>query len=122
MPPASEATGMAKSSDEQDIIGICPKGTKGEVLELGGLLIALPAQPPKKEISGYGRADHLQLWERIPMPEELSRIKSMDEWGRCQGSLDRSFLRISKRSFAVGVKAFGFTIMGSLHILRVGTT
>ena len=72
---------MVKSSDDQDVIAICPKGTKGEVLEIGGLLIALPAQPPKKEIAGYGRPDDMQLWERIPMPEELSRIKSMDEWG-----------------------------------------
>ena len=112
---------MGKYSDE-DIIRICPKGTEGEVLEIGGLLIALPAQPPEEEIAGYGRPDDMQLWERIPMPQELSRIKSMDEWGRCQGSFDRSFLRISKRSFAVGVRAFGFSIMASLHILRAGTT
>jgi len=71
---------MAKYSDDQDAIAICPKGTKGEVLELGGLLIALPAQPPEKEIFGHEKPNDLQLWERIPMPQELSRIKSMDEW------------------------------------------
>ena len=65
---------------DEAVISICPKGTKGEVVSIGDLDIALPAQPPKKEISGHGKPNHLQLWERIPMPEELSRIKSMDEW------------------------------------------
>ena len=61
-------------------IKICPKGTEGPVVEIGGLLIVLPAQPPEEEILGYGRDESLQMWERTPMPEELSRIKSMDEW------------------------------------------
>jgi len=65
---------------EEPAIAICPKGTTGEIVSIGDLDIALPAQPPKKKIAGYGRANHLQLWERTPMPEELSRIKSMDEW------------------------------------------
>ena len=77
---ALEAIGMGKSTDDQDIISICPNGTKGEIVRLGGLDIALPAQPPKKKIQGYGKPNHMQLWERIPMPQELSRIKSMDEW------------------------------------------
>ena len=40
--------------DEYDdlAISICPNGTQGEVLELGGLVIVLPAQPPKKQIHG----------------------------------------------------------------------
>ena len=65
---------------DEDVIAICPKGTKGKIVSIGDLDIALPAQPPKKKIEGYGRPNHLQLWERVPMPEELSRIKSMDEW------------------------------------------
>ena len=72
---------MGKYSDAEDIISICPNGTKGEVVSIGGLDIALPTQPPKEEIAGYGRSNDLQLWQRVSMPEELSRIKSMDEWG-----------------------------------------
>ena len=70
---------MAKSTDEY-IIQICPNGTEGEIVRIGDLDIALPAQPPKEEIEGYGRPNDLQLWERFPMPKELLRIKSMDEW------------------------------------------
>jgi len=61
-------------------IKICPNGTEGEIIELGSLLICLPKRPPKKEIFGYKKSNALQVWERIPLPKELSRISSMDEW------------------------------------------
>ena len=71
---------MLHKVDDTDVVGICPHGTKGQIVSIGGLDIALPAQPPEKEIVGYGKPDNMQLWERFPMPKELSRIKSMDEW------------------------------------------
>jgi len=80
-------------------VSICPKGTKGESIELGGLLIVLPAQPPKKEIAGHGRPDHLQMWERISMPEELSRIKSMDEWGEMPREFRQKFSSYIEEEF-----------------------
>ena len=61
-------------------VKICPNGTEGEVIELGGLLICLPKRPPKKDIVGYKKSNALQVWRRIPLQKELSRIRSMDEW------------------------------------------
>ena len=81
---------MDRYSDE-DIISICPHGTKGQSIELGGLVITLPAAPPKEKIAGYGKPNHLQLWERVPMPEELSRIKSMDEWSETPREFRQKF-------------------------------
>jgi len=98
---------MDKYSDE-DIIRICPKGTEGEVLEIGGLLIALPAQPPEKEITGYGRPDDMQLWERIPMPQELSRIKSMDEWGEMPREFRQKFSPYIEEEFRRRREGFWF--------------
>ena len=66
--------------DEEALISICPNGTEGEVYELAGLRILLPAQPPESEIQGYQEADDLHVWQRRAMPAELLRIKSMDEW------------------------------------------
>ena len=66
---------------DEPAIKICPNGTEGEIIELGGLLICLPKRPPKKEIFGYKESDSMQVWRRLPMPQELSRIRSMDEWG-----------------------------------------
>ena len=65
---------------EDPAVSICPNGSKGEVVEIGGLVIVLPATPPKKKIAGYGQPDDMQMWQRVSMPKELSRIKSMDEW------------------------------------------
>ena len=81
---------MDKYSDEY-IIQVCPEGTEGEIVRIGDLDIALPAQPPEEEIHGYGRPNHLQLWERVPLPKELLRIKSMDEWSESPREFRQKF-------------------------------
>lgn len=61
-------------------IKIDPNDTEGEVIELHGLLVVLPKKPPRSEILFHDLPEAMQLWQRIPMPEELQRIRSMDEW------------------------------------------
>ena len=99
---------MDKYSDDQDIIAICPHGTKGEVVRIGGLDIALPAQPPKKQIAGYGKPDDLQLWERVSMPKELSRIKSMDEWAEMPREFRQKFSPYIEEEFRRRREGFWF--------------
>jgi len=65
---------------DEPAVKICPNGTEGEIVELGGLLICLPKRPPKKEIFGHKESNSMQVWRRVSMPQELSRIRSMDEW------------------------------------------
>ena len=89
-------------------IAICPKGTQGEVVQHGSLLIMLPAQPPKKEIAGYGKPDHMQVWERVPMPQELSRIKSMDEWGEMPREFRQKFSPYIEEEFRRRREGFWF--------------
>ena len=96
------------STDAEDIIAICPNGTKGETVSIGGLLIALPAQPPKKEIAGYGRPNNLQLWERVSMPKELSRIKSMDEWAEMPREFRQKFSPYIEEEFRRRREGFWF--------------
>jgi hypothetical protein len=93
---------------DEAVISICPKGTTGEIVSIGDLDIALPAQPPKKEIEGYGRPNHLQLWERIPMPEELSRIKSMDEWSEMPREFRQRFSPYIEEEFRRRREGFWF--------------
>ena len=85
-----------------------PHGTKGEVVRIGGLDIALPAQPPKKQIAGHGRPDDLQLWERVPMPKELSRIKSMDEWAEMPREFRQKFSPYIEEEFRRRREGFWF--------------
>ena len=98
---------MAKYSDE-DPIRICPKGTEGESIEIGGLVILLPATPPEEEIAGYGRPAAMQLWQRVSMPEELSRIKSMDEWGEMPREFRQKFSPYIEEEFRRRREGFWF--------------
>ena len=93
---------------DEEVVAICPKGTQGEVVSIGGLLIALPSQPPKKEIAGHGRSNDLQLWERVSMPEELSRIKSMDEWGEMPREFRQKFSPYIEEEFRRRREGFWF--------------
>ena len=93
--------------DEQ-AISICPKGTQGETVELGGLLIVLPAQPPEKEIEGYGSPNSMQLWQRTAMPTELSRIKSMDEWSEMPREFRQKFSAYIEEEFRRRREGFWF--------------
>ena len=54
---------------EDEVIKICPNGTLGDVVELGGILIGLP-ETPKRGIKGEGMEAGMQMWERLPMPAE----------------------------------------------------
>jgi len=68
---------------EEKVIALLPllEGESvGEIIELQGLLIALPPMPPEKNIQGYGLKPEEQFWCRGKVPSELQRIKSMDDW------------------------------------------
>jgi len=93
--------------DEQ-AISICPQGTQGKSIEIGGLLIVLPTQPPEKEIAGYGKPNSMQLWERVSMPQELSRIKSMDEWGEMPREFREKFSAYIEEEFRRRRNGFWF--------------
>ncbi len=60
---------------EHDIVIISRDGTLGEVYDINGLKIGLPAEPkkiPKKN----------NIWEASQYPKELSRIKTVFEWNK----------------------------------------
>ena len=93
--------------DEQ-AVSICPNGTQGEVIELGGLVIVLPAVPPQEEVEGHDRPNDMQLWERRAMPEELSRIRSMDEWGEMPREFREKFRPYIEEEFRRRREGFWF--------------
>jgi hypothetical protein len=59
--------------EKNDVILIDPKGTKGEIIELDGLKIQLPAVPKnKKDILFHRLPKEEQYWRRTPMPKGLT--------------------------------------------------
>ena len=93
---------------EDPAVKICPNGTEGELIDLGGLLICLPKRPPKKDIFGYKEPNDLQLWKRISMPKELSRIRSMDEWSEMPREFREKFRPYVEEEFKRRREGFWF--------------
>tara|TARA_R100001443_G_scaffold44432_2_gene57375 strand:- start:19618 stop:21741 length:2124 start_codon:yes stop_codon:yes gene_type:complete len=84
--------------DDKAIV-LDPRGTKGEIKEFHGLLICLPKKPPKKEILFSGKSRSMQMWGRINVPEELSSIRSMDEWYEKPSEFRKKFLPYIEKEF-----------------------
>ena len=76
---------------EDQGIKIDPNGSVGESIELHGLLVVLPKKPKRSEILFHDQPKSMQLWRRIPMPEELQKIRSMDEWYEKPSEFRRKF-------------------------------
>ena len=71
----------AEAYDEM-IVNICPNGTSGEVINIDGLYIQLPEQPPHEQILYHELPQEQQRWERHEPSNELIRLKSMDDWAQ----------------------------------------
>ena len=80
-------------------IRVDPNGTTGEGVELHGLLVVLPKKPKRSEILFHEQPKSMQLWRRIPMPEELQKIRSMDEWYEKPSEFRRKFSGFIEREF-----------------------
>jgi len=64
-------------SDE--IIWLGGESSRGDVLEVHGIDIGLPKKPKRSQILFNEKPKGMQMWSRVPMPEELSRVRGMDE-------------------------------------------
>ena len=62
-------------NDKYDVVIISKDGTIGEIYNINGVNIALPAQTEEVE----NRNNH---WETVEYPKELQRIKTIFDWDR----------------------------------------
>ena len=84
---------------DEYIVNICPNDTQGEVITIGGVDIQLPKTPEKKEILFNDRESNMQMWERLPVPAELQRIRSMDEWYEMPSDFKKRFSPYIEKEF-----------------------
>jgi hypothetical protein len=85
--------------DQNDIIRLDSSGEQGEVVSLYGLDIALPKKPKKSDILFHDLPKRMQMWRRTDVPQELSRIRSMDEWFEKPAEFRRSFSPYIEQEF-----------------------
>ena len=65
---------------EDPVVNICPNDTLGDVIVIADVTIQLPKKPKKKDILFSDLPKAKQYWSRVSMPDDLSKIRSMDEW------------------------------------------
>jgi hypothetical protein len=65
---------------DYDLIIISKTGQIGEVYKIEGLFIALPKLPKESYKRHFEKTN--QYWERIELPKELERIKSIFQWNQ----------------------------------------
>ena len=65
-------------NDQYDVIVISKTGQIGQIIEIEGLIIALPATPEKCLQRHADKSE--QYWERQALPRELSKIQSIFQW------------------------------------------
>ena len=81
------------------VVNICPNDTEGKIVTIGGLDIQLPKVPARKKILFNERQKHLQMWQRLPVPGELQRIRSMDEWYEMPSDFKKRFSPYIEKEF-----------------------
>lgn len=87
---------MDRSDEAIRLVG----GSKtGEVISIHGLDIALPKKPKKSDILFHDLPKKMQMWKRTDVPQELSRIRSMDEWFERPAEFRRSFSPFIEQEF-----------------------
>jgi len=84
---------------DEEVVNICPNDSAGEVIEIGNIYIQLPHQPKDEDILFYDKPKEMQMWKRLPMPQELSRIRSMDEWYEMPSEFKKRFSPYIEREF-----------------------
>ena len=64
--------------DKRDMVIISKSGQIGQIINISGLIIALPLPPANVHKRSYKLTD--QYWEREELPKELSKIQSIFQW------------------------------------------
>lgn len=76
---------------DEPVVNICPHDTSGDIEEIGDIYIQLPKKPKKQDILFHDKPKAMQMWQRLPVPVELSRIRSMDEWYEMPSEFKKRF-------------------------------
>jgi hypothetical protein len=84
---------------DEYVVNICPNDSDGEVVEIGEVHIQLPKAPKKEEILFHDRPSNMQMWKRLDVPEELRRIRSMDEWYEMPNEFKKRFSSYIEKEF-----------------------
>ena len=93
-------------NEKYDMVVISKTGRIGEVVEISGLAIALPAEPD----SIYSRSElkEDQYWDRVDLPKELSKIQSIFHWNEMPAEFKDRWVDYIEKQFDYREEGFWF--------------
>lgn len=98
-------------NSEHDMVVISKDGTIGPIYRIAGLVIALPEMPKTTLIHRRSSVAKEQYWERIPLPSELTKIKSMLHWNSMPSQFKNKWVGYIEEEF--DRREFGFWFMNN---------
>ena len=92
--------------DKYDIVVISRDGTVGEIWNINGLKIALPAKP--KDIHKRSTKKAEQYWEPFEYPRQLQKIRSIFQWNQAPKEFKRQWVDYIESEFDRREQGFWF--------------
>ena len=94
---------------EYDIVVISKDGKIGQILNIKGLLVALPPTP--KECQSRSHYTESQYWEREEEPKDLRKIKSIFQWNNMPNDFKSKWVGYIENEF--DNREYGFWFMNN---------
>lgn len=83
--------------EKYDMIVISKNGTIGEIYNVNGLFIALPATP--NDVYSRDKKKENQYWQPFEYPKELDKIKSIFQWHNTPGEFKAKWVDYIEKEF-----------------------
>ena len=97
-------------NDQYDVIVISKTGQIGQIVEIGKLIIALPATPDRCFQRHPSKVE--QYWEREDLPRELHKIQSIFQWNDKPKEFKDRWVDYIEQEFDKREQGFWFTNNG----------
>ena len=94
---------------EYDIVVISKDGKIGQILNIKGLLVALPPTP--KECQSRSHYTESQYWEKEEEPKDLRKIKSIFQWNNMPNDFKSKWVGYIEKEF--DHREYGFFFMNN---------
>jgi hypothetical protein len=95
--------------DKYDMVIISKTGQIGDIYNIAGLYIALPAEPKDCYKRTFSRQE--QYWERENIPKELAKIQSIFQWNQMPSEFKNRWVDYIERQF--DHREYGFWFMNN---------
>lgn len=97
-------------NEKYDMVVVSKTGQIGEIVNISGLNIALPADP--EDCYKRSRTKSEQYWERSDLPKELARIQSIFQWDTMPAAFKTKWVDYIEQQFEAREHGFWFMSAG----------